>query len=64
MCRQFYAYAPCYKAMNFHNLFKHSTAPHKESGLAKKKYSNGIEIAKLQEADAACMFHSKIQDLP
>jgi len=60
MCRQFYAYAPCYKAMNFHNLFKHSTAPHKESGLAKKKYSNGIEIAKLQEADAACMFHSKI----
>jgi len=50
--------------MNFHNFFKHSTAPHKESGLAKKKYSNGIEIAELQEADAACMFHSKIQDLP
>jgi len=44
----FHAYVSCYGTMNFHNFIKHSIAPHKESGLAKKKYSNGIEIAELQ----------------
>ena len=44
----FHAYVSCYGTMNFHNFIKHSIAPHKESGLAKKKDFNGTEIAELQ----------------